>query len=245
MQAAELRGIGFSEKKGALYLALLEAGRGTAAGLAQAARVRRTTAYDLLDELIGENLASVSFEGKRRVFVAESPEHLQAQADRWRRAMEQVMPALNQLYCRPGARPRVRYYEGRSGIELVHEDLLKVKSREYFYFGSMRGFVDLLGEEYMESFIRRRIRKRIWSNALRVRSQEIDHPLAEPGPANYRRVRYLRQSPVGDVANLVLFDGKVAICSSIRESYGLVIESRDMHAILKLVWDCLWSVAEE
>jgi len=40
-------------------------------------------------------------------------------------------------------------------------------------------------------------------------------------------------------------DDKLAICSSTRENFGLIIESMEIHAVLKLSWDCLGAAAEE
>ena len=245
MKEAELVAIGFGEKQAALYLALLEAGRGTAAELAHAAGIKRTTAYDILSELEAKNLVAVTFSGNRRVFAAEPPENLEQVVARQKQVFDRLLPGLNDLFYRHDNRPRVRYYAGVEGIRYVNEEVLKVKSGEYFYFGSMQSFVDTLGMEYLESYVRRRVRKKIWSNALRIRSQEIDDPLAASGDANYRRVRYLTRSLNEDMATLTLFDGKIAVCTSAREGYGMIIESGEMHAILKLVWDCLWAVAEE
>jgi len=72
-----------------------------------------------------------------------------------------------------------------------------------------------------------------------------DDPPAMAGDNNYRRVRYLNKPVLGEVANLTLYDGKIAVCSSAQENYGMIIESREMHTILKLLWDCLWDSAEK
>lgn len=245
MNADDLMRIGFGAKQSALYLVLLEQGKGTAAELARSAGIKRTTAYDLLGELEEQKLVAVTFSGRRRIFAAEPPENLQRLIDRQKSVLDQLLPSLNDMFYRHGERPRVRYYEGVEGIRYVHEELLKVKAGEYFYFGSMQGFRNALGEDYLVDFIRRRIRRKIWSNALRIRAREIDDPLAAAGDNNYRRVRYLTRPLVGEVANLTLYDNKIAVCSSAGENYGMIIESREMHAILKLIWDCLWASAEE
>jgi sugar-specific transcriptional regulator TrmB len=241
----DLRHIGFSEKKAALYKALLTHGRGTAAELATAAKLKRTTAYDILEELTTEHLVAMTFVGNKRVFVAEPPENLQQLIERQVRTVDQIMPGLKELFYHNSPRPRVRYFEGSEGIRYVHEELLKLKKKEYFYFGSITGFVDALGRDYLESFVRRRISRRIWSHALRIRSQEIDSPYMLPGDENYRRVRYLSRSLGDNVANLTLYDGKIAICSTSHENYAMIIESGEMYMILKLVWDCMWDTAEE
>jgi len=245
MLADELRRLGFSGKKAALYTALLGMGRASAAELAAAARIKRPTVYDIMEELTAEHLVSITFIGNKRMFTAEPPENLQEHLNRQMRAVDQIMPSLKELFYHNSHKPRVRYFEGAEGIRYVHEELLKLKSKEYFYFGSTIGSVDALGRDYMESFIRRRISRRIWSYALRIRMHEIDSPSLMPGDENYRKVRYLSRSLSENVTNLILYDGKIAICSTSQENYAMIVESTEMYAILKLIWDCAWETAEE
>lgn len=241
----DLRQLGFSEKKAAVYLALLGLGRGTAAELATAARVKRTTVYDLLEELRAEQLVSVTFVGNKRYFAVETPENLRLLAEDRLRTVDRLLPGLKELFNRNSRLTRVRYFEGVEGLRYVHEELLRVKSGEYFYFGSISGFVDALGRDYLDNFVRRRITRGIWSNAIRIRSQEVDSPELMPGDENLRRVRYLSRSLPDHVANLTLYDGKIAICSTSEENYAMIVESREMFTILKLIWDCMWEAAEE
>jgi len=241
----ELANAGFSPKKAALYIALLKLGRGSAAKLADASGIKRTTVYDLMDELIRDNMASVTFDGNKRIFAVEPPENLEALMRKKMDNVERIMPGLKEIFRQNTSRPRVRYFEGIEGIRYVHDELLKVKTKEYFYFGSISCFVDTLGNEYLENFVRRRISRKIWSNAIRIRSHEIDRDCAAPGERNYRRVRYLSKSIPSDVANLILFDGHIAICATSKENYAMIIESSEMFTILKLLWDCMWAVSEE
>lgn len=240
----ELKLLGFSDKKIAVYMALLQKGSGSATELAQVAGVKRTTVYDILDELCQDKLASITFAGKKRMFSIESPENLQQRVESQLTAVNRVLPGLKELYNQNSKTARVRFYKGTEGLRYVHDELLKVKAKEYFYFGSMSAFEDALGYEYLKEFIHKRIRKKIWSNAIRVRSHEIDDPITFPGDENYRRVKYISKPLQADVANLVLFDGKIAVCSSSRENYAMIIESCEMAAILKFLWDYIWEVAD-
>ena len=245
MVEEELKKLGFSEKKIALYRALLQAGSGSATELAEAAKVKRTTAYDILDELYQDKLVTLTFEGKKRLFTAEPPENLQVLIQEKLAAVDRVLPGLKELYNKNQKKARVRFYEGTAGLRYVHDELLKVKSKEYFYFGSMSSFEDSLGKEYLQDFINRRIRKKIWSNAIRIRSHELADPITHAGPENFRRVRYISKPLKGVVANLTIFDGKVAICSSSHENFAMIIESEEMFTILRFLWDYIWDLAEK
>jgi sugar-specific transcriptional regulator TrmB len=240
------RELGFGERKMKLYMTLLERGAGTAARLAKAAGVKRTTAYEILNELCKEGLASQSFSGSRKLFAAEPPEELLAAAQRRLTLIGGVMPSLKSLYSHTGYHPKVRFYEGPDGIRTVYSELLQAK--EYFYFGSMSSAIDVVGKDYLERFVKERVRKRIWANGIRIMEQETSLPFLLSGDRNFRRIRYLRfpdGRKAGDVANLTLYDRKMSICSTTKENFAIIIESTELFGILKLVWDCLWASASE
>ena len=67
----------------------------------------------------------------------------------------------------------------------------------------------------------------------------------QPGPQHLRRVRYLPQSISENVAELILYDNKIAVHSTIKENYAVTIESRELFILLKTIWDCLWAVSIE
>ncbi|MDD5727332.1 MAG: helix-turn-helix domain-containing protein, partial [Victivallales bacterium] len=232
LEKEQLQQLGFNARKAEIYLTLLQRGSGSAAELATAAGIKRTTAYDILNELCTEQLASLSFRGKKRLYSAEPPGQLQLMMQQQLQKAEAILPGLRALYNSQLHRPRVRYYEGVDGMKRVHEELLKVKTGEYFYFGSMGGFAESSGKRYLEEFVRRRVRKKIWSNAIRIRNQEIDEPYALGKPENYRRVRYLSKPPELQVANLTLFDGKISISAPTMENYAMVIESQQIFNLL-------------
>ena len=199
-----LEKLGFNEKKSRLYLALLESG-GTAAELAARAKLKRSTTYDYLNEFIREQLVSRSVRGSRRCFVAEPPSALSRMLDSRQRALDSLMPALRSLFLnRSSTLPNIRIYEGLEGARHIHEDLIKVPKSEYYYFGSMRSFALGLGQEYLSDFTRRRIKRGVWSNALRIRSRETNEPDSVGSEDNLRRVRYLPTAEGGDVSNITL-----------------------------------------
>jgi len=246
MLEESLRDLGFGARKAKLYVSLLESGSGSAAKLAKAAGVKRTTAYEILDELCREGLASQSFSGGRRLFAAEPPEGLLSQAQKRLSLIDGLMPSLRSLFRHAGSHPKVRFFEGQEGIKTVYSELLQCK--EYFYFGSMSSTIDVVGESYLERFVKERVRKRIWSNGIRIREHETSLPFLLPGDRNYRRIRYLdfpKGRDLGDVANLMLYGKKVSVYSTTRENFAMIIESQELNGILKLVWDCLWASASE
>jgi HTH-type transcriptional regulator, sugar sensing transcriptional regulator len=241
----ELSALGLGGKKSSVYLALLQLGTATVMDLSKAAGMKRPTVYDVLAELIAMNLVTQSFKGKRRMFAAEPPANLNLIPQRQEGIIQSILPDLKALYDQGPRKPRIRYYEGVEGVKLVSEELLTARNREYFYFGSIKEIVELTGKEYQRDFVRRRIEKKIWSNAIRVREKELPDGFLSSGPQNFRRLRFFPKPIAEDVVSLYVFDNNIVITSAIKENYGMIIESRELAVLMKTLWQYLWAISEE
>jgi len=241
----QLRDLGIEGKRAKVYLALLQAGAASASEIAKLTKLKRPTVYDLLDELIESKLVSTGFSGNMKIFSAEDPERI---ADGLRRKLasaEALMPDLKALYAQGARKPRVRYYEGVEGIKAVCEDILSVKAGEYHYFGSIHEMFLTTGREYQNDYVERRIKRGVWSNAIRVKDKEVDDEFMRSSPKNLRRVRFF-PNPIGEeIASLFIYDDKVAIHSGLKENYAMIIESPELTALMREVWKCAWDVATE
>ena len=121
---------GLSENEAKIYLALLELGKGTVSEITRKANLNRTTGYDVLDGLVAKNLASVSGKEPKQEYVAESPDNLkillEAEFNEKKNSLKELtsaIPELKSLHNVRG-RPKVRFYEGVSGLIEVYEDTL-------------------------------------------------------------------------------------------------------------------------
>ena len=241
----ELGNLDLSRRQAKVYLSLLQLGSASAIELAKNTGFKHPTVYDVLDSLKERNLISENNDGKRRRFTAENPENFRERENRRQHSLENALPLLQELYAAGPRRPIVRVYQGIEGIRMVDEELLQVKSKEYFYFGSMQELSNTNDERYLRDYCKRRIERGIWSNSIRNRSSENTADYMQPGPHNLRRVRYLPQSISENVAELILYDGKIAVHSTLKENYAVTIESRELFILLKTIWDCLWQVSLE
>src|SRR3989338_6866581 len=125
-----LKNSGFLDKEIAIYLTILELGRGTVAEISRKAGINRSTGYVILDSLAGKNLVSISGKEPKQEYVALSPsnlvEYLNREASKQKKLTEsarEILPELTSIY-NVGDRPKVFFYEGLAGLEHVYEDSL-------------------------------------------------------------------------------------------------------------------------
>ncbi len=245
LATGDLESLGFSEKKAKVYLTVLERG-GTAAEIAQRSKLKRSTVYGYLEELIKDQLISRGARGKRSFFAAEPPEHLIHLQDMQRLALGNLMPELRSIFLQGDAhRPPIRYTEGLDGIRKTHEELIAKPNSEYFYFGGMSSFATGLGQEYLHDFTRRRIRRKVWSNALRIRSAETNEADSLGNEENLRRVRYLPDTGFHFAASIALCNGSIIVISEHPHNHAFIIDDNALYSSLKLIWDFCWANAEE
>lgn len=130
----ELSHLGLTDKEAAVYLAAMELGPSVAQDIAKKAKVNRATTYVMIDSLKGRGLMSSYSKGKKKFFVAESPDRLMSMIRLQRQEIEAredefgaILPKLMALYNVEGAKPQVRFLEGLEGIKTIHEEMNSLK----------------------------------------------------------------------------------------------------------------------
>ena len=240
-----LENLGISGKLASIYLALLQLGSAPAGEIARYAGISRTTAYDLLAELSRRRLATQSCRGKTNIWVAEPPESLKSIPQQQLSLIDSLLPDLNALYNTDSAKPSITYYDGVEGIKSVWEEMLACKDREYFYIGPVKSMTEVVGKSFLHDYVARRIKLGVWSNAIRTDTPSKDDPVMNATDEARRRLRYFPHPITGDTVILHLYDNKVAITSTLKEHYGIIIESTELSRLLKAVWHCIWNISQD
>jgi len=236
-----LTALGLDEKEQRFYLAALELGASSVTALAAHACVTRTNAYDLLQRLEERGLLSQIGEKGARQVVAEDPNVLVTKWERTRAMLDDLVPELRSVFVSTQHKPRVRYYEGAQGIARVLWQTLECTSPVLHGFLSMQDLLEVPGVEEMDRFIAERARRGITLKVVRSRSRETD--AAWPSSVTERReLRYAPES--ADLGmTMLIHDDCVSYISSKHENYALVIESREMAAFNRTVFETIWSIS--
>lgn len=231
--------IGIEGKLAKFYLAALALGEATVHEVAQKAGVTRTNAYDLLDGLLRAKLVSRLEKSGKYFVVAEDPKVLIRLTQDRLRDIELILPILRSTYNGSATKPRIHFYEGIEGIQNILSDTLECRDRSLSAVLTMMNLFGLPGREYMEKYIATRIAKGISLRVVRAPSEEARENI---WATNAEEARELRYAPTGInfSMNLILYDDKVAIMSSIREDFGMIIESQEFHHLMDSLFTVLW-----
>lgn len=128
-----LEKLGLEKNEIHLYKALLSQPPLTIGEISKTTGLYRPVIYKILPGLISKNLISKSQKGKRWVYLAESPNHLNHLFEKSKLELEQLLPVLQKTF-ENKQKPLIRYFEGKDGIRHVYNDLLeKCKKGDVIY----------------------------------------------------------------------------------------------------------------
>lgn len=243
MEIQELLTIfGLTESTAKIYLAALEMGPSSAIAIAEKAGFKRTTVYDILEELKRQGLITEAIVGKRTKYVASDPDRLKDIVRRQSLALEALLPQLQALYNVPGRKPTVRYFEGVAGVQAALEDTLTAHEKMLLGILSMEDLYETIGESYMENYVQRRIALGYKLRVIRSREKEI----AKRWFTSKEEARTRRFAPKGYIFGMTqyVYDNKVLLLSSRKENFAMVVESADYARNQRQLFEALWQVSQ-
>lgn len=242
-----LERFGISPKEARAYVALLGYGTASVSEVSRASKLNRSTTYVVLESLVKKGLASISRREKRRFYTASSPERLvQSLEDLIKEAREKLgdarslLPELKSIYVGVGPKPKVTFYEGEQGIETVYEDTL-TSSETILAYASIENMHAALPHYFPEYYQRRA------GKGIHIRSIHPDTPEAiERTRHDKEEARDSALVPKEDYnfsPEINIYDNKI-VFMSLREKFGLIIESDELASAMKKIFELSWSEAK-
>lgn len=245
-----LSSLGFSAEESRVYLALLESGPVPAAVLARTMGIPRPSVYGFLKRLIEKGAVTQTYKKSVTLFAAERPEaiaglfrHKIESLESSRLQFQKLIPHLEKKIRADFMCPRFEFFEGREGLQNVLNDMLLYSGIATFSFWPIRAMIDVLSPEFFHSHNKIRIQNKVSVRALWPQSQIVNiqsHPYLGAGKEYLREIR-IAPSTVDFTMGYWVYKNKTAFLSSARESYGFIIESRELAATQKAQFDLIWN----
>lgn len=241
-----LQSFGFGEKESDVYIATLELGKGTVTEISRKAGINRTTGYDILDSLVAKGVVSVSGKEPKQEYAAEPPESITEYLNKKVSEIEQNIKKSKEIIADLSLmhsvknRPRIRFYEGKEGLQHVYEDTL-TSSETIRAYASVEDVHSVL-TNYFPEYYKRRAKKDIHIRAIFPKTEGA-----------FERQKYdkeeKRESALvpADKYNfspeINIYDNKIMIASW-REKLGIIIESAEIADAMKKIFELAWLEAK-
>jgi sugar-specific transcriptional regulator TrmB len=233
-----LEQIGLTSHEASVYLAALELGSGTTIQIAKKANIKRTTCYDILLDLKIKGLIFESTKEKRRLFIAEDPEKLKKDLERKEAVFLEALPQFRSLYNISGVKPKIRFYEGVEGIKEVYMDTLKY-SGGFYAFGS-EDIVKIVEQEWMNAFIKKRVKKGVSVRAILPKTNYVREILRENDQKELRSTKLIDKNKYPFSIEIDIYGHSKISLISAKENLAVIIESSEIYNTLKLIFEALW-----
>ncbi len=222
-----------------MYFAALELGEASARAISERAGIPRTYAYDLLQALTQRGFVSYAERNPGiRKYAAVSPRRLETILTTKLGAFRAALPELEATYNQAPQRPRVRFFEGKEGIDRVHEEILE-EAKEVRFFGATKDWVKSFPNWYgfTKSFVDAGIP--MYDLVADIPETREYAPLYQ-GTAS--QMRFLR--PEWTLASdFVLWGNKVSLHSYVSGNmHAVVIESSPISHSMRTIFEVLWQL---
>jgi HTH-type transcriptional regulator, sugar sensing transcriptional regulator len=244
-----LKQLELSELEAKLYLTLLQTGPISVRDLAEDIKVKRTTAYLYIDQLVDKGLVVKLVKGSKKLISAEDPKNLQSLVDekvKHAKEVEGLLPDIIKTISSKipqtseGTEAEIKYYKGKNGVKKIYEEVLKANE--------VRSYVNIeeIAEVFPENFD-------LFDNALKVNPDMIMYEVVENSPQAKKRFentkkreryyyKFLPEDMKLSAQDILVYDGKVAIISLKDNTHGIVLSNLDLYNNLKILFDFIWKI---
>jgi len=237
----QLQFLGLNEKEAKIYLASLELGLTSVQNIAKKAQIKRSTVYEILENLIKQNLITTIPKGKKRYFLAAEPTKLTELISQKQTTLKQILPELEALSKVSPVKPKIRFYEGMEGIKTVYEDTLK-EGQEIKAFASITPVYKspALSDYLTNHYVVQRAAKKIMAKVIAPDSQSAkDYQKRDKAEA--RQTKLISEKDYPFSVEINIYGNKLAIMSfKPNELIGVIIESKEISHTMNLIFKFMW-----
>src|SRR3989338_4885553 len=247
MLKEQLEKIGLAEKEAKVFLAALELGSSAVQEIAKKADINRATTYVIIEKLMKKGLMSSVEKGKKTYFQTEDPKRLlkllEEQEEGLKRKEEEFkkyLPELETLYNIAEEKPKVRFFEGKEGLETIKDEILKTTDKKLELFFSVDDLESVFSQEERKEYLQKRLAKKIKVEGIYTRTNgQFENVITGD------EIRIVPKDKFPISVDLTIFNNKVAISSLKGKLIGVIIDNKEITNTLRSVFHLAWEAAEK
>lgn len=237
----KLESLGLNEKEASIYLAILRLKQATIIELVKTTKIKRTTVYHLIDSLIEKGLINKFLKDDKKYYLAENPKDgLNNLISEKKETINLLVPELKNLYGSSGVQPEIKLYRNIGGIKNIFEDILNSKEKVCRYYASDFSVEEMLGEKFVDDFVKKRIKAQIKSRSIRSFKYKPKREKESSNSEQLREVRFISDEMVVK-PYMCIYDDKVVVIASQEEKVGFIIQSKEYANAQKTIFDMVWA----
>jgi len=240
---AELQNMGLSAEEAKVYLATLEIGGGPVSVIAKRAGVQRVGCYHTIENLLEKRLLSQYSKNNNKCFAAEDPSQIKKIAEEKVEMANKLLPQLFSLQNSQGFKPKIRFYEGKDGVERVFTESLDAQGEilRFSNLETLTHFFPKFFTELTEKKLKKGIKTRFLSPNTLKQVSELESFFPKDFDRNLFEVLLVNKNQFLFENEILIFNNSVGIISLEKdELLGLIVESPSFAKSMKAVFDLAW-----
>ena len=232
-----LKTLGFTDSEAVIYLASIELGPAPVQDLAKQANVSRVTTYAVIESLSERGLMSSVEKGKKKLFVAESPERLvsfvHGRVQEMSATLKEVESTLGELrLLQKGEKPVVKLFEGKEALKAILDDVVASKAKHIDEFGNLDEIIRYNSRlELMPYYKQLDANKTHTRGYYLAKEQEM-----KPGRTSHS-TEVLDPSKFSFGGDIFVYGSKVALSTFRGKQISILIESQDIADTVRAMFD--------
>lgn len=235
-----IKKLGFTSKAAKIYLAALTLGEASVQQLAEKARIKRTTLYYLLDELIDAGALVRTKTGKKVYFVPEQPATLLKNAKEKITDFEESLVLLEEKAAYINSKPRVYFFYGAAGFKQVWDMVLGTKEKQFRIITDGENFLDYAREKYIVGeIIAKKKKLGVASRQLITASPYGKQIMAKDTQEN--RISKLLPPTHRLPFTEIITESLVAFISPRHSNMIFIVENEDFSRTRKSMFEMVWN----
>ncbi len=235
----ELQKLGWSQKEAQIYVALLKLGIASANEIAIKAKLKRTTVYNFLPELLQKGLIKKTRKNRKTLFYIEDTESLLKPLEEKQKQWKSLVAQLGKIHNVLSDRPKIRFFEGEAGaMQFFQETLDRTPSGQFIYeFIGPKAFYEKLPSFFSSNYVLERVKRKIPIKIIASRSKTSEGLLQMAG-SELRQIKMV-DSFTFDGA-IIIYGNNVGLLSLSSIFMGVVVENEAVATIQRAAFEMLW-----
>ncbi|MEI6352706.1 MAG: helix-turn-helix domain-containing protein [Candidatus Nomurabacteria bacterium] len=249
-----LKKLGLSEKEIKVYLYILFSGPQYVTKISQSCKLTRTNTYDIIKKLEEKGLShSLGSEYGKKI-KANSPTELkelinskEREIKSYKNELEDILIGLEKINIKENNNVyNVSYFKGKENLKKMLNLSLLSKNKEIFFAGSELDMINILGEDFLINFHKKRIEKKIKLSALRPGNIRGKKPIFVEDIKNLREVRIRPENQIRLKSVLIIWDNFISFCSFNEEDMFATLIENELISKTQLSWfNFIWEKSKK
>ena len=240
----QLKTLGLSSEESDIYLSLLELGTSSVSNISQKTKIGRVNCYHYIEKLLQKGLISTSSKSKIKQFTAENPKiFINRQIEKLNLA-KTLVPELMALTSSNPLKPKISFFEGKSGIKSIFEQMIETQPKEIVSFSNFERLSQFL-PEFLTPHFEARTKQGIKTRFIAPRTETAESFTKEFYPETFAphllEVFLISPNEFYFESEITIFSDSIAIIN-LNESnpIGILIENPQLYHTQKAIFDLAW-----